>query len=246
MPEISPDADISGLATHPHDDSTAYVLFSVSWLGCKRSKEGRAKILRTTDLGQTWSDLSGFYGTTNATSMNGFPDVAVYDLLVMPDNPSTLWVGTEIGLFISDDDGASWYYSNNGLPAAAIWRMRIIDDQVMVITHGRGIWTVDLKETVESTDATEELPTAFTLSQNYPNPFHSETTIRFGLPTSSHVSLAVFDVAGRKVATLADQLYGAGEHTLTWDAAGHASGVYFYRMATEGDVVQTQSMMLIR
>ena len=71
---------ISGIATHPIQDSIAYILFSFSQ---------KPKILRTTNLGQTWEDISGF--GANTTSSNGFPDVAVYDLIVMPHQPNTIW-----------------------------------------------------------------------------------------------------------------------------------------------------------
>jgi len=126
---------ITGLTTHPTDDSTAYALFSIA----------RApKILRTTNLGQTWTDLSGFAG--GAPSNNGFPDVATFSLLVLPHNPSEIWAGTEIGLFISKDNGVSWSYANNGLPAASIWRLAVVDDQIIAATHGRGLWSVTIPE----------------------------------------------------------------------------------------------------
>lgn len=123
----------SGIATHPTDPNTAYVLFSFV---------GAPKILRTTDLGQTWEDISGF--NANSTSNNGFPDVATYCLQVNPNNTNELWAGTEIGLFISTDNGANWAYANDGLPAASIWEMKVIDDQIVVATHGRGIWTAQI------------------------------------------------------------------------------------------------------
>jgi len=125
---------LSGLATHPLDDSTAFALFSSS---------GNPKVLRTNNLGKTWSDLSKF---SSGVSHNGFPDVATYSLLVMPHNPSEIWAGTEIGLFISTDEGESWHYSDNGFPAVAIWEMKIVDDQVVLATHGRGIWTATIPE----------------------------------------------------------------------------------------------------
>ncbi len=126
---------ISGLETHPTDDSTAYALFSFA----------RApKILRTTDLGQTWEDISGF--GTGSSSSSGFPDVAVYSLLVMPYDTSIIWAGTEIGLFESKDGGANWAYADNGLPATLIYEMLIVNDQVVVATHGRGVWSVTLPE----------------------------------------------------------------------------------------------------
>ncbi len=124
---------ISGLSTHPLEDSTAYVLFSFA---------AKPKVLRTTDLGQNWEDISGFHG--GSVSTNGFPDVAVYDLLVLPHTPNVIWAGTEIGLFESTDNGASWHLANNGLPSVCIWFMTHVENEVVVATHGRGIWSVDI------------------------------------------------------------------------------------------------------
>ncbi len=124
---------ISGLATHPTQDSTAYVLFSFAH---------KPKILRTTNLGQSWEDISGFGSGT--TSTNGFPDVAVYDLLVMPQSPDTIWAGTEIGLFESTNNGLTWHAAKNGLPSVAIWSMTNVEDEIVIGSHGRGIWSVKI------------------------------------------------------------------------------------------------------
>ncbi len=126
---------VSGLSTHPVDENTAYAMFSFS---------GAPKILRTTNLGNTWEDISGF--ATEAKSSNGFPDVATYSLLVMPHNTDIIWAGTEIGLFESTDNGESWHYAIEEFPAVSIWQMNITDDQVVMATHGRGIITVTIPE----------------------------------------------------------------------------------------------------
>jgi photosystem II stability/assembly factor-like uncharacterized protein len=130
---------ISGLATHPTEDSTAFVMFSFA---------GTAKIIRTIDLGQTWEDISGF-GSGNL-STNGFPDVLVHCLLVLPNDPNTILAGTEIGLFESNDAGATWAISNSGLPAVSIWNMKVVDDQIVIATHGRGIWTLKSTDLLNS------------------------------------------------------------------------------------------------
>lgn len=129
---------ISGLATHPTEDSTAYALFSFA--------KG-PKILKTEDLGKTWVDISGF--GTGSTSTTGFPDVAVYDLCVLPHETSTIWVGTEIGLFESTDDGASWHILDADLPAVSVWELKQVDDQIIVGTHGRGIFSTTIAELPE-------------------------------------------------------------------------------------------------
>jgi hypothetical protein len=124
---------ITGIDTHPTNAGTAYLTFSFA---------NAPKILRTTDFGRSWQDLSGF--GANASSANGFPNVATYCVAVMPYNTNIIWAGTEIGLFESTDTGATWHYFDSGLPAVSVWDMKIVDDQVVLATHGRGIFTVTL------------------------------------------------------------------------------------------------------
>ncbi len=126
----------SGIGLHPVNAGTAYFLFSAP---------DNPKVLRTRDYGNSFEDISGF-GAGSETSSNGFPDVAVFSFLVMPYDTDILWAGTEIGLFISDDNGISWQYSNNGLPAAGIFQMTIVDGQIVIATQGRGIWSANLPE----------------------------------------------------------------------------------------------------
>jgi photosystem II stability/assembly factor-like uncharacterized protein len=234
--DLSP-GRISGLATHPDDDQVAFALFSAF----------RApKILRTKDLGQTWEDLSGFFRAPAKASSNGFPDVAVHDLLVLPGRTSEIWVGTSIGIFISTDDGGTWQFADNGLPAVSVWQMRIVDDKILVATHGRGVWSVPLDAAVPTaTEEEGELPAEVSLAQNYPNPFNPSTTIRFSLPGAENVELSVFDVAGRRVATLVRSTMTAGVHEVQWDASGLASGMYLYRLSA-GAASRTKTMMLLK
>jgi hypothetical protein len=73
-------------------------------------------------------------------------------------------------------------------------------------------------------------PAIFALDQNYPNPFNPVTTIQYQLPTDSKVSLRVYDVIGREIVVLVKEERPAGYHDVQWNAAGVASGVYFYRI----------------
>jgi hypothetical protein len=93
-----------------------------------------------------------------------------------------------------------------------------------------------------------ELPAGFALLQNFPNPFNGGTTIRYRLPAgggSGRVTLAVFDLLGRQVATLVDAEQEAGEHRVRFDPSWLASGLYLYRIAA-GPYVETRKMMLLR
>lgn len=88
-------------------------------------------------------------------------------------------------------------------------------------------------------------PTEFALSQNFPNPFNPETKINFQIPASGFVSLKVFDNSGKEVATLVSQTMDAGFHTASFNAASLSSGVYFYKIETQG-FVKVMKMALVK
>ncbi|MDD3557075.1 MAG: T9SS type A sorting domain-containing protein [Melioribacteraceae bacterium] len=91
----------------------------------------------------------------------------------------------------------------------------------------------------------ETIPTKFELSQNYPNPFNPSTTIRFQVPQNESVSLKVFDVLGREVATLLNDNLSAGSYEVNFDASNLAAGMYVYRLQA-GDFVSAKKMMLLK
>ena len=79
-----------------------------------------------------------------------------------------------------------------------------------------------------------DIPTEFALYDNYPNPFNPQTIIGYDMPQAGQVSLRVFDVLGRLVATLVNQEQVAGRHQVTFNAERFASGVYLYRIKVGG------------
>ena len=85
---------------------------------------------------------------------------------------------------------------------------------------------------------------SYELYQNYPNPFNPATTIRFSLPQRSHVTLKVFDVLGREVATLVDGELNAGEHSVVYDAKDLPSGLYFYRLSSSHGTCVKSALLL--
>jgi len=102
---------------------------------------------------------------------------------------------------------------------------------------------------VESVD-TARLPTSYALDQNFPNPFNSGTVIRFALPSRAATKLAVYNLAGQQVATLAQGVREAGTYSLHWDSRDDngrplASGTYLYRLQV-GDRVENRKLTLLR
>ncbi len=90
-----------------------------------------------------------------------------------------------------------------------------------------------------------DVPGEFVLEQNYPNPFNPSTEVRYQTSEVSHVLLTVYDVLGREVATLVNEVKPAGRYSVTFNADGISSGVYYYKMRS-GNFAETKKMLLLR
>ena len=135
-------------------------------------------------------------------------------------------------------------------------RIRVVDEQGhasdMTVSPAFvvGAWNGGDPTGVEETG---DIPLAFALAQNYPNPFNPSTVIRYtvggggGARTRTAIltRLQVFDLLGRHVATLVDEMKEPGDHEVRFEAAGLATGIYFYRLSA-GGFVQTRTMILMR
>lgn len=105
---------------------------------------------------------------------------------------------------------------------------------------GSGFWKENVAAGEQPTPASE-----LGLFENYPNPFNPTTTIRYQLPTPGQVTLKVYDVLGREVATLVNEVKQPGTYTEQWDAGAVASGVYFYQLNV-GNHVSTRKMFVLK
>ncbi len=90
-----------------------------------------------------------------------------------------------------------------------------------------------------------QIPDRYSLSQNYPNPFNPATTIKFGLSQSGMTSLKIYNILGKEVTKLVNSNLQAGSYEVKWDASAFNSGVYFYRLETDG-FIETKRMLLIK
>ncbi len=125
----------------------------------------------------------------------------------------------------------------------------IIDDVRIYKTCLSGIKIHELY----SDDTTHYLdtPISYLLFQNNPNPFNLTTTIRYQLPVTGHLSIHVFDILGREITTLVNEVKQAGEHTVQWDGTDKngkrvSSGTYFYQIRWENRDASTKKMIFLR
>jgi hypothetical protein len=148
--------------------------------------------------------------------------------------------------------------NNASQPLRTVWvghSFMLIRDAVPGATAARNQFlamTYEFFENGVASDITDaELPKAYSLAQNFPNPFNPSTRIQFALPAKGHVSLKIYDVAGRLVKTLQDGVMDAGSHELTWDGSNNlgknvASGVYFYKINAGDNYENMKKMVLLR
>jgi CubicO group peptidase (beta-lactamase class C family) len=117
--------------------------------------------------------------------------------------------------------------------------------QVEVMSDGWTYWKDSLQIIVGVEEEPYEIPTEFSLSQNFPNPFNPSTTIKYSVPQITNVVIKVFDVLGSEVATLVNEEKPVGIYELTWNAEQLPSGVYFYQLKA-GSFVETKKMLLLK
>ena len=161
---------------------------------------------------------------------NGLVDLErkEWQRVVIPVSSTEFWKEL-VGLWFSGSFGGTFYLDDIRLIAA-----RPGQHPGTAVTEERSV----------------SLPSVVSLAQNYPNPFNSSTTIRFGLPQQEMVGLAIFNLAGQEVVTLAQGHREAGSYTLRWDGRDGngrelASGVYLYRLQVGGRV-ETRKLLLLR
>ncbi len=161
-----------------------------------------------------------------------FVDAAAGDFRLQPESPA-IDAGnpdTDLSVFAGDE---------NSEPLDLDGNPRVHGDAIDL-----GAYEFMAEET-SAGDLASEQPGVFHLHQNYPNPFNPSTVIRYELPEAVQVRLEVFDLLGRRVATLVSEKQRAGSHEAIFDAAPFSGGVYMYRLKA-GEFIQTRAMMLVK
>jgi hypothetical protein len=135
----------------------------------------------------------------------------------------------------------SWYFDNfdAGYKASIDLSAAASDGKIV----GSRMWS--FKGVITSVEKPDAMPTKFSLEQNYPNPFNPSTKITYGVARQTNVKLEVFDILGRKVATLVNEAKTAGSYSVEFDASKIVSGVYVYRLSTP-ELTISKKMLLVK
>ena len=202
----------------------------------------------------------------NPRIIGGTIDMGAYEGAVVPIEVTIATDPPGLEILVAGTTYASPYSFPSG--SGTELEIGVVSPQVSDVTYtfvewsdgGDTIHTVSLPDTNVTYTASftavitgvegEPVPMVNTLHQNHPNPFNPSTTISFSLHDRGTVSLTVYDVSGRFVHMLVDDVMDAGPHEVTWDGRDRvgrtvASGVYFYRLSA-GEFIETKKMVLLR
>ncbi|KER10161.1 MAG: hypothetical protein HY22_06660 [[Candidatus Thermochlorobacteriaceae] bacterium GBChlB] len=235
-----PTGYVSNIAVDPLDANKALLIFS---------NYNIQSIFYTTDAGNTWQAVSGNLEETPTGTGNG-PSIR-WAVMAPRTGGYQYFVGTSTGVYsttLLDSMRTVWVQEGTSVIGNVVVDMlayRASDGFIVAATHGNGVFSATVPNGVSSAQNDQPTPYTFELSQNYPNPFNPTTVITYQIPTSSAVVLKVYDVLGREITTLVNQRQPAGRYSFNFNAAGLASGTYFYRLQA-GDYVESRKMMLVK
>jgi len=228
-------SSISGITT------TTFNGLAMNHLGHLFIPSSNGKIFRSIDKGRSWQSATGAF--SDSIDLKSIAIAASGEIYVYAKS------ATQSTVEVSINDGITW----NQVGESITWRNVLDEVSCMaatpsggvVILYGDDLYTNDVSITTDVQPAPSTTPSSFLLHQNSPNPFNPVTTLRYDVIRLGHVCVTVFDLFGRVVSTLVDEVQPPGTYAVVWNGDGHPSGVYFYRMVA-GDFTQTKKMVLMK
>ena len=191
------------------------------------------KLFKTTNSGYNWTEITtpinmNYYGVDFKDIYNGFI-VGQYGFTAR-----------------TRDGGSNWEFQNTG-GSSTIRSVYMATTDTGFSTGDKSFIFKYLETLTGVIVFNSEVPENFELFQNYPNPFNPSTTIKFSLPRSGKVTLKIYDITGRRIETLFNQdILNAGTFKYTYNASNLASGVYFYSLVVDEDLIDTKKMIFVK
>ncbi|HEY9167510.1 MAG TPA: T9SS type A sorting domain-containing protein [Candidatus Kryptonia bacterium] len=199
----------------------------------------------STDHGLTWISAYG-WGSVERGGFSVRSIVSSENTLFIAAAQEYSFHHTLFGVFVSSDSGKTVTSVSEGLIDSLFISSLAISNGYVIAGTQNGIYRRPLSEMITGAPVTHEpVPGSFNLSQNFPNPFNPTTVINYQLSAASYVSLKVYDVLGREVATLVNERENAGAHVAAFNGARLPSGVYFCRISA-GSYASTRKMLLMK
>ncbi len=214
-----PDRYVTRVSIDPNDAMTCYVTMSGY-----RYVDYQPHVLKTTNGGQSWVDVSG-----------NLPEVPANDIIIDPAIEERLYLASDLGVWVSFDDGQNWQILGMGLPNTVVCDLRLHEPTRTLLagTYGRSFYTIDLNDVVNTENFVEDIAVNI-----FPNPAIDYLNIEFENKKTQAVGLRLVDISGKEVAQKAETILPAGSQTINWNLPSQlAAGNYFVRMEMEEGLV---------
>ncbi len=218
-----PNRWVTRIMVDPKNEANVYVTFSgLKW------RDQLSYVFRSTDMGTNWIDIS-----------SNLPESPVNAIALDNNNSDVIYVGSDVGAFVSFNNGTSWEALGSGLPVISVYDMKIhpTNNYLAIGTHGRSMYKLDLNQIVSVDENESAIAENYKLYQNYPNPFNPGTSIQFELNKAGLTNLSVYDIKGELVKTLREGYLQEGNYKEYFDAssANLASGIYFFNLSVNDE-----------
>ena len=226
-----PERWVTRVVVDPSDENIVYVTFNgLKW------RDPQPHVFRSTNKGTDWENIN-----------SNLPDAPVNAFAVDNNYSNILYVGNDVGMYVSFDTGHNWEVLGEGLPVLPVGDIKIhpTENYLVAGTYGRSMYKIDLNLVTNTGDDRQDFLNSFQLYQNYPNPFNPNTTISWDSPVSGHQTIKIYDVTGKVIVTLVNEIKTAGKHQVEFKASSLASGVYFYKIEA-GNFTETKKMVVLK
>jgi hypothetical protein len=237
LPNASIGSYVHDIAVNPNDADEFIVVVS---------NYNVNSIFHTIDGGANFTVADG-----NLLGDNNNPGPSVRAAEIIPlENTTVYLAATSIGLYSTtqlNGNSTSWFKEASGLIGSTVSNdiaKSLNSNLVAVGTHGRGIFIGEPNSSV-NVDEDKLTASSFELFNNYPNPFNPTTIIEYSVVSNEFVSLKVYDMLGKEIATLVNEQKSAGKYKVNFDASSLASGVYIYKL-TAGNFSDSKKMVLTK
>ncbi len=226
-----PERWITDIAVHARNPARA--VYTVSGFGS-------GHVLLTTDSGTRWRDISG-------SGAARLPDVPANTVLWHPQRDSVLYVGTDVGLFVTTDLGETWSVDNEGIGNVVIADLKLRADGVLIAaTHGRGMY----RSSASILEGGSAAPVAAFLGSPYPNPVSPAeglvVTVPYSLAQEGRVRLRVTDMAGRRILDWDLGKQEPGDYHAHFAAGTIAAGAHTLELLFDGRLLGSRRILVLR
>ncbi len=178
--------------------------------------------------------------------INGLPaNTEIEAISIINGNYIMIGIEEVEAIYLSDNLGDNWINVSDGSPRESAFCPAILVGTNVFVGTDASLYKRPLSEIIGIQNISTEIPGSYSLSQNFPNPFNPVTNINFDIIAKGNVKLFIYDILGRKISTLVNEVLQPGSYKIDWDAANFPSGVYFYKLEA-GSFSETKKMILIK